>query len=179
MSRQYFADIPLDPPLAALPTITATSETVLVPTLFTPIPAMDPRPGKIYKLTVAGTLTTGGAGALIVTPRYGLTISGVALGPSPTQNYVASITLAPFLFEYWLQFRTVGVAAGANSTCVGYGRFSANGAVATASSETSAHCGSTGSVSVDTTVASGLWIGMTFSVAPSLIPQFAAWQSLN
>lgn len=179
MSRQYFEDLQLDPPLAALPTITATSETVLIPTLFTPIPAMEPRAGKIYKLTVGGTLTTGTAGTLTVTPRYGLVIGGVALGASPVQNYVPSITLAPFLFEYYLQFRSIGVAAGATSTAVGFGRFESGGAVATPSSSTCVMVGSTGSVSVDTTVASGLWIGMTFSVAPSLIPHFAMWQSIN
>lgn len=179
MSRQYLADVVADPPLAALPTITATTETVLVPTIFTPIPAMEPRAGKIYKLTVGGTITTGTAGTVIITPRYGLVIGGVALGPSPTQNYVPSVTLAPFVFEYWLCFRSIGVAAGATSTVVGFGKWMANGAVATAASETAAVCGSTGSVSVDTTVASGLWIGLTVSVAPSIIPHMAIWQSLN
>jgi hypothetical protein len=179
MSRQYVADLTLDPPSAALPTITATTETVLVPTLFTQIPAMEPRAGKVYKLTVGGTCTTGTAGTLIITPRYGLVIGGVALGASPTQNYVASITLAPFVFEYWLQFRTIGVAAGANSTATGHGIWTSGGAVGTASSATTVCVSSTASVSVDTTVASGLWIGVTFSVAPSVIPHFAIWQSLN
>lgn len=178
MSRQYFADI-ADPPLAALPTITATTETVLVPTLFTQIPAMEPRAGKVYQLRVGGTCTTGAAGTLIITPRFGLVIGGVALGASPTQNYVPSITLAPFYFEYTLVFRTIGVAAGATSTCVGTGMWHSNGAIATAASETAVLCGSTGSVSVDTTVATGLWIGVTFSVAPSVIPHWCTWQSLN
>lgn len=179
MARQYVADVPIDPPSAALPTITATTETVLVPTIFTQIPAMAPRAGKVYKLTVGGTVTTGTAGTLIITPRYGLVIGGVALGASPTQNYVPSITLAPFVFEYWLQFRTIGVAAGATSTAIGCGRFESGGAVATASSSTCVMVSSTASVSVDTTVASGLWIGVTFSVAPSLIPHFALWQEIN
>jgi hypothetical protein len=179
VSRQYVADVPIDPPSAALPTITATTETVLVPTIFTQIPAMTPRVGKVYKLTVGGTCTTGTAGTLIITPRYGLVIGGVALGASPTQNYVPSITLAPFVFEYWLQFRAIGIAAGANSTVTGHGVWTSNGAVATASSATTVVCSSTASVSVDTTVASGLWIGVTFSVAPSVIPHFAIWQEIT
>lgn len=179
MGRQYFADTLTDPPSAALATITATTETVLVPTIFTPIPAMEPRVGKVYKLTVAGTCTTGTAGTLIITPRYGLVIGGVALGASPTQNYVPSITLAPFLFEYHLQFRTISVAAGATSTAVGYGIWTSGGAVATAASATSVNVCSTASVNVDTTVASGLWIGVTFSVAPSVIPHSCIWQALN
>ncbi len=172
-------DTPVDPPLAALPTITATTETVLIPTIFTPIPAMEPRAGKIYRLTVGGTATTGTAGTLTITPRYGLVIGGVALGASGAQNYVPSITTAPFLFEYTLVFRTIGVAAGANSTAVGTGRWSSGGAVATAASETAVLATSTASVSVDTTVASGLWIGVTFSVAPSVIPHWATWQTFN
>lgn len=179
MSRQYFMDVQFDPPLAALATITAITETVLVPTIFTGIPAMEPRAGKVYKLTVGGTCTTGLAGTMIITPRFGLVIGGVALGASPTQNYVPSITTAPFLFEYYLTFRTIGVTAGATSTCVGVGAWHSGGAIATAASETAVMCSSSASVSVDTTVASALWVGVTFSVAPSIIPHFATWQSLN
>jgi hypothetical protein len=179
MSRQYFMDMVADPPSAALPTITATTETVLIPTIFTQIPAMEPRAGKVYKLSVGGTCTTGTAGTLIITPRYGLVIGGTSLTASPTQNYVPSITLAPFTYECWLVFRSIGVAAGANSTVVCTGRWASGGAVATAASETAVTHTSTGSVSVDTTVASGLWIGVTFSVAPSVIPLWATWQSLN
>lgn len=179
MSNQTFMDMAAEPPTAALATITATTETVLVPTIFTPIPAGAMRAGKAYKLTVGGTCTTGLAGTLIITPRYGLVIGGTALGASPTQNYVPSITLAPFLFEYTIVCRTTGVAAGANSTVVGSGMWHSNGAVATAASETAVVCSSTGSVSVDTTVASALWIGVTFSVAPSVIPHWCTWQSLN
>lgn len=179
MSRQYVGDVPIDPPSAALPTITATSETVLIPTIFTGIPAMIPRAGKVYKLTVGGTCTTGLAGTLTITPRYGLVIGGTSLGASPAQNYVPSITLAPFTYECWLQFRTIGIAAGANSTATCHGIWTSGGAVGTASSATSVIHSSTASVSIDTTVASALWIGVTFSVAPSVIPHFALWQDIN
>lgn len=178
MSRQYYADTIVEPIATALTTITATSETVLVPTIFTPIPANEPRAGKVYELTVGGTCTTGTAGTLIITPRYGLVIGGTALGASPTQNYVPSITLAPFIFRYWLTFRSIGLA-GANSTAVGSGIWESNGAVATAASSTVVVASSTASVSVDTSVASGLWIGVTFSVAPSVIPHWHTWRSLN
>jgi hypothetical protein len=179
MSRQYFADVLFEPLATAYATITATSETVLIPTLSTSIPANEPRAGKVYKLTVGGTCTTGTAGTLILTPRYGTTISGTALGGSPTQNYVPSVTTAQFIFEYWLAFRTIG-QAGANSTAVGSGRWVSNGAAATAASSTVVTCGTTGaSVSIDTSVASALWIGVTFSVTPSVIPLWSTWQALN
>jgi hypothetical protein len=178
MTRQYFPDLLVDPSSTAFATITATTETVLVPTLWTPIPAFEPRAGKVYQLTVGGTCTTGIAGTLIITPRFGTVIGGVALGASPTQNYVPSITLAPFLLVYTLVFRTIG-QAGANSTCVGSGQWTSNGAVATAASSTEVVASSTASVSVDTSIASALWIGVTFSVAPSVIPLWHTWMSLN
>src|SRR4026209_2833225 len=105
MSRQYVADVPIDPPSTALSTITATTETVLVPTIFTQIPAMAPRVGKVYKLTVGGTCTTGAAGTLIITPRYGLVIGGVGPRASPTPDHVRELTPAPRAFVYWWAVR--------------------------------------------------------------------------
>jgi len=179
MAIQNFRSLIVDGPTANLPTITATSETVLIPTIFTPIQAMDPRASASYKLTVGGTCTTGTAGTLIITPRYGLVIGGTSMTASAAQNYVPSITLAPFLYECYVYIRDIGVAAGANSTVICTGRWTSLGAIATASSETSVHHTSTGSVSVDTTVASGLWIGVTFSVAPSVIPLWALWERIG
>jgi len=177
MSRQYFADVLSEPVNASFATITATTETVLIPTLYTPIPANEPRAGKVYELLVGGTVTTGASGTLIIQPRYGLVIGGTALAVSPTQTVVPSITTAPFLYRCYLAIRAVGLA-GANSTVLCTGTFEAGGAVATAASKTFvAHSG--GPTSVDTTVASGLWIGMTFSIAPSLIPMWHIWRSLN
>lgn len=179
MSRQYFADTLNEPIGVDHATITATTETVLIPTIFTPIPAFEPRVGKVYELIVCGTVTTGTAGTLILTPRFGTTVSGVSLGVSPTQNYVPSITTAPFVFKYYLTFRTIG-GAGTNSTALGYGSWQSNGATATAASETAVYCGTVGSaVAVDTTIAQALWIGVTFSVAPSVIPKLHCWRSLN
>ena len=179
MSRQYFRDVISEPASSPFATITAITETVLVPTLWTPIPAFEPRAGKVYHLLVGGTVTTGLTGTLILTPRLGTTVSGTSLGVSPTQNYVPSITTAPFLFEYYLIFRSIG-QAGANSKAVGKGQWSSGGAVATAASETAVHCGTVGAdISVDTTIANALWIGVTFSVAPSVIPIWHVWESLN
>lgn len=178
MARQYFADVITEPINADFATITATTETVLIPTAWTPIPANEPRAGKVYELIVGGTCTTGTAGTLIITPRYGLVIGGTALGASPTQNYVPSITLAPFMFRATLVFRSIG-NAGANSTAICNTEWCSGGAVATAASETVVRSSSTAAVSVDTSVASGLWIGVTFSVAPSVIPRFHIWRAMN
>lgn len=179
MSTQNFRALVVDGPTANLSTITGTTETVLIPTIFTPIPAMTPRVSSAYKLTVGGTCTTGLAGTLIITPRYGLTIGGTALTASAAQNYVPSITLAPFLYECYVYIRSIGIAAGATSNVICTGRWTSLGAIATASSETSVHHTSTASVAVDTTVASGLWVGVTFSVAPSVIPLWSIWEQIG
>lgn len=179
MATQNFRNLIVDGPTANLPTLTATTEVVLVPTIFTPIPAMDARASASYKLTVGGTCTTGTAGTLIITPRYGLVIGGTALTASAAQNYVPSITLAPFLYECYVFIRSIGVAAGANSNVICTGRWTSLGAIATASSMTSCHHTSTASVAVDTTVASGLWVGVTFSVAPSVIPLWSNWERIG
>jgi hypothetical protein len=178
MSRQYFDDTLTEPINADFATITATTETVLIPTAYTPINAMEPRAGKVYELIVGGTVTTGTAGTLTITPRFGTTIGGVSIGISPAQNYVPSITTAPFYFRYLLCFRSLGIA-GANSVCYGVGQWQSGGAIATASSGTSITLAATTTASVDVTVASALWIGVTFSVAPSVIPKFHVWRSLN
>lgn len=179
MSTQNFRSLIVDGPTASLPTITATTETVLIPTIFTPIPAMAARASAAYKLTVGGTCTTGTAGTLIITPRYGLVISGTSMTASAAQNYVPSITLAPFIYQCWVYIRSLGVAAGANSSVVCSGKWDSGGAIATASSSTQVQHTSTASVSVDTTVASGLWIGVTFSVAPSVIPLWSTWELIG
>ena len=178
MSRQYFGDTLNEPLNADFTTITATTETVLIPTALTPINANEPRAGKIYELIVGGTCTTGTAGTLTITPRFGTTSSGVIIGLSPAQNYVPSITTAPFYFRYLLTFRQIGLP-GANSTCYGIGNWISGGAIGTAASQTSVTIAATTTASVDVSVASALWIGVTFSAAPSVIPKFHAWRSLN
>lgn len=180
MANQNFRSLILPGPTANLPTITATTETVLIPTIFTPIAAMDPNASADYVLTVGGTCTTGTAGTLIITPRYGLVIGGTALTASAAQNYVPSITLAPFLYVCHLYIRSLGVAAGANSNVICTGMWSSGGAIATASSQTTVMHTSTASVAVDTTTTSGgLWVGVTFSVAPSVIPLWATWEKVG
>lgn len=181
MSRQYFTDVLSEPVNAAFATITATTEIVLIPVLYTPIPAFDPKAGKIYELTVGGSITTGTAGTMIINPRYGspAVIGSTSLGVSPTQNYVPSITTAPFLYRCFLIFRSIGLGA-SSSTCVCNGEWSSGGAVATAASATYiTHATVGAAITVDTTVASSLWIGVTCSVAPSIIPQWHVWRSLN
>lgn len=180
MSRQYFADTLIEPVNADFATITATTETVLVDPKFTPIQANEPRAGKVYELLIGGTVTTGTAGTLIITVRHALTATTPILATSATQNYVPSITTAPFLFRGYLIYRSIGLFGGTNSTAIFTGEWHSGGAVATAASETAVSVGTVGAaIAVDTSVATGLWVGVTFSVAPSVIPKWHTWRSLN
>src|SRR6516165_6450263 len=148
MSRQYFGDVLVEPISGDYTSFSATAETVLIPTAFTPINANEPRAGKVYELIVGGTCTTGASGTLTITPRFGTTVSGVSIGVSPAQTVVPSITTAPFYFRYLLCFRQIGLP-GANSTCYGIGQWQSGGAVATASSGTSVTIAATTTASVD------------------------------
>ena len=174
MSRQYFGDVLVEPIGVSHPTITATTITPLVPTAYCPIPAFDARPGKVYELTVGGSVTTGASGTLTLTALYGTT----SIGAGPAQTVVPSITTAPFLFRGYLIIRGAVGLAGATCPVVFTGKWESGGAIATASSQTSAAL-NVGPVSVDTTVASFLNLSVTFSIAPSVIPFWHTWRSLN
>lgn len=178
MSRQYFADLLCDPPIANLTAVTATTETGLwnVPN-FSPINANDARPGKIYRLTAGGILSTSTSGTLIITPRFGTTTGGVTLGASVTQTVPVSLTNVPWRMQFDLVCRTVG-APGANSTVIGTGEFVSAGTAATAGNAFALAFGGT-SGTVDLSTASGLFIGWTLSVAGTVTPQYVVMQSLN
>lgn len=179
MSRQYFADLLVEPPtlnpLAAA--ITATTETLLWPTaLYSPIAVGDIRAGKVYKVTAGGIYSTSTSGTLIITPRIGTSTSGITLGANTAMNVPVSLTNVPWFLELFVVIRTVGLA-GTNSTAIGTGKFigSPTGTVGTAIAFA---FGGT-SASFDASIAEGIAIGWTLSVAGSCTPQWVTMQSLN
>lgn len=177
MSRQYFMDVLADPPLANQGAIVATTETTLFPTAqYAPISIGDMRAGKIYKLSAGGIYTTNTTGTLIITPRFGLTTSGITMGANAAATVPISLTNVPWYLEFTCVVRTIGLA-GTNSTVMGNGCFigSGTGAVGTALSFA---IGGT-SAAVDATIAQGITIGWTLSVAGSVTPMWCALQSLN
>ena len=180
MSRQYFQDAPYcDPPIANLAAIVATTETALWSApLFTPIPALDARAAKMYRLTAGGILSTAATGTLTITPRYGTSTGGVTLGASAAQTVPISISNISWFMEALLTVRTIGATGSATSTVMCNGCFWSGGTVATAGSAFVVPFGGT-SGTVDTSAIAGLFIGWTLSVAGSVTPQQVAWQSLN
>jgi hypothetical protein len=179
MSRQYFADLLVDPPTLNpnASAITATTESLLWPTaLFSPINIGDIRPAKVYKVTAGGIYSSGASGTLTITPRVGTSTSGITLGASAAYNVPVSLSNVPWFLELMVVIRTVGLA-GTNSTAIGTGKFigSATGTVGTALAFA---FGGT-SASFDASIAQGIAVGWTLSVAGSCTPQWVTMQSLN
>lgn len=154
-----------------------TSETVLVPTLYTGIAANETYPGKVWELNAGGIMSFASTGILVITPRVGLTIGGITLGASPQAvTTPGATTNMPWYFKFRLICRTLGLA-GANSTFVGNGVFHTvgTGSAGTAVVQT---CGGL-VATADATIATGLWIGWTLSVSGSFSTQWATFESLN
>lgn len=179
MSRQYFCDLLADPPIANLTAVTATSETALwTPAQYTPIGANDCKPGKIYHVKAGGIMSFAATGTLIITPRFGLTVgAGITMGASPVAlTTPGATTNVPWSLEFTCVCRTVG-APGANSTVVGTGWF-ATGIPSAGSLPATQTFGGT-PATVDVSIATGICIGWTLSVAGTVTPQYAFIQSFN
>jgi hypothetical protein len=178
-SRQYFADLAADPPLATPTALTATTIEALWPAAqFTPIQAFEPRVGKLYNLRAGGIWSTSTSGTLIITPTLTGAGSG-AMGVSQTQTIPFSMTAVPWRLQAELVIRTVGVA-GANSTCMLVGTFQSGGLTTNASPGGSINLGFGGtSAAFDATILQALQIQKTLSVAGSFSTHYAVLQSLN
>jgi hypothetical protein len=179
MSRQYFMDTLVDPPLLnpLAAAIVATTETALWPTaLFSPINVGDIKAGKVYKVSAGGIYTTSTSGTLVITPRIGTSTSGIALGANTAVNVPVSLTNVPWYLEFTMVIRTVGLA-GTNSTAIGSGFFVGSGA-GTVGTALSFAIGGT-SATFDASITQGLFMGWTLSVAGSCTPQWVLFQSMN
>jgi len=179
VSRQYFQDCLADPPIANLSPVTATVETILWNVSnYTPINANDCRPGKIYKVTAGGIMSFASTGTLTITPRFGLTVgAGITMGANVVAVTTPGATTAhPWTLEFNCVCRTVG-APGVNSTVIGTGWF-ITGTPGAAGAAVAVSFGGT-SASVDVSIATGICIGWTLSVAGTVTPQYVYITSIN
>ena len=108
----------------------------------------------------------------------GIVIGGVSLGPSITQTVPASLSNMAWSLWGIMTIRAVGLS-GANSTVSFGGSFVTGGIAATISSGLQISFGGTIPTNVDVSVAGGLWMGWTLSVAGSVQPLNVVWRSLN
>lgn len=168
--------------LADQTAITGTSETSLFPVAqYSSWAANQLRAGQIWFLTAFGIMTTAGAsqGNITVTPRYGTSTSGVSMGASAATALAASATSVAWRLEYTFIIRQVG-NAGTNSKAVGNGIFTTTVAAITAATGNQISFGSTASVSIDTSIASALLMGMTLgSASDTMTPLGVMLESLN
>jgi hypothetical protein len=185
LSRQAFVgtdvtDFPPASHTAVGNTVTRTN--LWVPSLWTSVPAFDPRPGKVYHLRCGGIIQTTGTPTIIFNFTWGVSAtpgSNIALGASATVTLGTIPASSPWTGEFILGFRQIGVAA-AGATATGNGVVRVSGA-ATAQSQ-SICCGGSIPTTIDQTIAGGMCLDVTWGTANASNTITAQWtllQSLN
>jgi hypothetical protein len=184
VSRQSFvaSDITDFPPSSHTAVANTTSRTNLwVPSLWTPIAAFDPKPGKAYLLRCGGTVSTTGTPTIQFTAAYGQSAtpaSNLSLGTT-TALPLATITGRVWHAEFVFGFRSIGIAA-SGSSAVGTGFVSIdNGAGVVGVGDA---MGGTVVTTADHTTAQGLVLDVTWSAASASNTITCLWtmlQSLN
>jgi len=184
MSRTYFRDL-VNEPLAinnASVTLAAGTDTILFPAGQIAIQNSDVRPGKVWKLTASGIVTTGVTGAWIVTQRWGQLLSSPSLGVGgpATYNTPGSETNTVFIIEAYWKCATLGLGGGANSSVVGNGLFIAP-ATGTAGQTWIQPMGGGSAVTFDiaTVNIAGAQISINSAVAGSILITIVTLEALN
>lgn len=175
MSRQYFSEV-LTPIMTADQTaVTGTTEVALWPVSpWTALNSNQLQPGQCFRLKAWGIITTAGAspGTLTVTPRYGTTTGGTTLGASAASATLAvSQTNVPWYLDLNGVCRSIGTA----------GTMVANGTLDVPASvlASSMIFGST-TATVDTTIAAGIFLGVTLgSASDSMTTKGLYFELLN
>lgn len=184
MSRQNFTaadvtDIPPASHTAVQNTVTRTN--LWNPALWTPIPALDLKPGKAYLLRAGGQISTTGTPTIVITPTFGQSStpsSNISLGATTTFT-LGTLTNAPWWAEFVLGVRSLGVAA-SGASIVGSGFVVVGGAAGAVGQ--CVPMGGTSSASADHTTAQGLCLDATWGAASASNTITAQWtllQSLN
>jgi hypothetical protein len=125
------------------------------------------------------TTASSSQGNITLTPRYGVSSGGVALDASAATALVASASNVPWFLAYMFVMRSIGLA-GANSTALGGGFFMTTVAAIAASTGNVVPFGSTGAKSVDASISSGLYMGVTLgNASDTMTTRFVGLTSLN
>jgi len=176
-----------EPPIASpLVGSVATTETQLwLPAQYTPIPANDPRPGKLYKVTAGGVWTNATTGTLTITPRWGQSATAatnITMGASVAQTVQATGASPAWYLEFTAVVRTIGATGSATGTVIGTGSFMSSGSGAVSTAYNISFGGTVATVQTDgggTPGGNGIAISVTLSVAGSFTTFYACVQSLN
>jgi len=179
MPRQYFRALTYDPPVAAQTAVTGGTVIVALwdaPNL-TPLPANVVQAGQMFKVTAYGIVTTAvtAAQTATFTPIFGTATGGTALGVSIAAPLEAKVfTTTQWIAQMFVHFRTIGAAG--TATCSGNIESLPFVGVAAGTAEGGSVPFGTASATattVNTTVASGLLLAVT----PSLATQ--NWQTMG
>jgi hypothetical protein len=182
MARQTFTggDIVGAPPASHTPVANTVTRTNLwVPALWTPIPALDMQPGKLYELLCGGVYSTTATPTIIVNPTLGTSAtpsSNAALGASRTTALPSSVTAASWFGRFVLAVRALGIAA-AGATVTGNGQMSFQGAAA--GLDVDLGIGGTVLATADHTINQGLLLDVTWGAASASNTIAAQWTSLR
>jgi hypothetical protein len=153
-------------PTADLSAITGTAETALwAVATYSPFTANQLQPQDVWSMQAYGVLTSAASspGTLTVTPRFGTTTGGTSLGASAASSTLTtSKTNVPWFLDLTMTVRSVG-ATGSIVMC---GRFQCDQVAINA-----LNFGGP-ATTVDTTVAAGIFIGITLgSASDSMTPR--------
>jgi hypothetical protein len=181
MTRQTFgsADIADAPPAshtAVANTVTRTN--LWSPSLWTPIAAFDPKPGKAYRLRAGGIISTTGTPTIVVNPTWGQSgtpASNVALGSTTTWT-LGTLSSASWYADFTLCFRQLGIAA-SGATCTGNGIIVVGGAAGAVGQ--SVPMGGTVVTSADHTTAQGMVLDVTWGAASASNTITCQWTLLT
>lgn len=157
---------------ADLTAVTATVETALyTPSLgLAGIPAFDAKPGTLYVMRAGGIITTTTANGTI-TPRFGVSTSGISFGASAAVALTASQTNVAWTIDFRCFVRSIGVAA-STVTAIATGQFTM-GTMAM-------NYGGTTITTGDNSITAGLFIGWAFSAASqSITPKYVVLTSVG
>lgn len=183
MSRQTFTGVdgPDAPPSSFTAVASTTSETNLwTPALWTPIPAYDMKPGKVYHLRGGGTYTTTSTPTIIFTPRFGTSAtpgSNTSLGASNTITLNTIGSAKNWHMDFYLVVRSLGLAA-SGATIVGNGAMYLDNGVSTAAGIV-IPMGGTVVTTADHTTAQGLIVSATWGTSNASNSIQCTWTLLN
>lgn len=184
MSQQKFTapDLAEFPPASHTPVANTVTRTNLWnPALWTPIAALDPKPGKVYLLRCGGIISTTGTPTIVFNPTFGQSAtpaSNLALGATTTFT-LGTLSSAPWWAEFLLGIRSLGIAA-SGATATGNGYVVVGGAAGAVGQ--TVPMGGTVVTTADHTTAQGLVLDVTWgsaSASNTITAQWTTLQSLN
>lgn len=159
--------------------ITGASEALAWPAFYSSLPLnYFGQVAKSLRIIAYGKITTAASsqGNITVTPRYGTTTGGTSLLASTATALVASATNIPWRLELYVVCRAIGTSGALFSE----GKFETTTAVIASPSTIFTPGSAPAQVTVDTTAAQGIVVGITLgSATDTLTTQILDVESLN